>query len=511
MAQDPALVLDPVLHADHCRRRGGHGELRQRVLRVLALHRQQDDRLPVGVALPRDLRGLQDSGDGQRQRLPRGFEHEPARAERSTVVPSGDEGDVIARLEQPAADGRTDGTGTDDHEAHACTLPRAACQALGVANLNPVERATALGGSMAVAPLRVVGGLAAPARSDMARNVRRAIGISERPAPIATDPVHAYLPPGGIARRVHADLPTMLIGGVSALLLQTLHPLAMAGVAEHSNYQEDPLGRLRRTAAFVGTTTFGTVAEAEAAIAQVHRVHRRVKGTAPDGRPYSADDPALVTFIHVAEVSSFLASSRRYGPRPLTPEECDQYYDQVAPVAFALGAEWVPRSAAEVESYLLRMQPELYAGPAGARRPGLARARCGPAAERARRLLARGRGGRRRPADVGPPRARALAGRPPGPHRRDRGGHTAHTCAHRGPALDGGAAGAGGSHGEGEPAVDDDDLARHVGRPGQGHDHLGHVLGLPRALERRHLAAPPRGRRPSPPSTACRPVRAPRR
>jgi uncharacterized protein (DUF2236 family) len=197
----------------------------------------------------------------------------------------------------------------------------------------------------------------------MARNVRRAIGISEVPAPIATDPDEAYLPPGGVARQVHADLATMLIGGVGALLLQTLHPLAMAGVAEHSSYQEDPLGRLRRTAAFVGTTTFGTVAEAEAAVAQVQRVHKRVKGIAPDGRAYSADDPELVTFIHVAEVSSFLASSRRYGPRPLTPEDCDRYYAEVAPVAMDLGALWVPRSVAEVESYLLRIQPELYMGP----------------------------------------------------------------------------------------------------------------------------------------------------
>ena len=183
------------------------------------------------------------------------------------------------------------------------------------------------------------------------------------PAPIATDPDEAYLPPGGVARQVHADLATMLIGGVGALLLQTLHPLAMAGVAEHSSYQEDPLGRLRRTAAFVGTTTFGTVAEAEAAVAQVQRVHKRVKGIAPDGRAYSADDPELVTFIHVAEVSSFLASSRRYGPRPLTPEDCDRYYAEVAPVAMDLGALWVPRSVAEVESYLLRIQPELYMGP----------------------------------------------------------------------------------------------------------------------------------------------------
>jgi uncharacterized protein (DUF2236 family) len=229
--------------------------------------------------------------------------------------------------------------------------------------MNPVERATAFGGAVAGAPLRLVGGLAGPARGDMARTVRRAIGITEEPAPIATDPDEAYLPPGGAARRVHADLATMLIGGVTALLLQTLHPLAMAGVAEHSSYQEDPLGRLRRTAAFVGTTTFGTVAEAEAAVSQVLRVHRRVKGIAPDGRAYSAADPELVTFIHVAEVSSFLASSRRYGPRPLTPEDCDRYYDEVAPVALELGATWVPRSVAEVESYLLRIQPELYMGP----------------------------------------------------------------------------------------------------------------------------------------------------
>jgi uncharacterized protein (DUF2236 family) len=229
--------------------------------------------------------------------------------------------------------------------------------------LNPVERATALGGTVAAAPLRLVGGLAAPARVDMARSVRRAIGITEKPAPIATDPEEAYLPPGGMARRVHADLPSMLVGGVTALLLQTLHPLAMAGVAEHSGYQEDPLGRLRRTASFVGTTTFGTVAEAEAAIAQVQRVHRRVRGIAPDGRAYSADDPELVTFIHVAEVSSFLASSQRYGSRPLSPEECDRYYEEVAPVALALGATWAPRSSAEVESYLLRLRPELYAGP----------------------------------------------------------------------------------------------------------------------------------------------------
>ena len=123
-----------------------------------------------------------------------------------------------------------------------------------MSSLNPVERAASLGGAVAVAPLRLVGGLASPARGDMARNVRRAIGINEKPPAIATDPDDAYLAPDGVARLVHNDLPSMLIGGVSALLLQMLHPLAMAGVAEHSGYREDPLGRLRRTAAFVAAT-----------------------------------------------------------------------------------------------------------------------------------------------------------------------------------------------------------------------------------------------------------------
>jgi uncharacterized protein (DUF2236 family) len=216
---------------------------------------------------------------------------------------------------------------------------------------------------MAAVPFRLFDDLTTPARVDLARNVRQAIGITEEPAPPTMDPDLAYLPPDGAARLVHADLPTMLIGGISALLLQTLHPLAMAGVAEHSNYQDDPLGRLRRTAAFVGTTTFGTVAEAEKAVAQVVRVHRRVKGVAPDGRPYSAADPELVTFIHAAEVSSFLASARRFGPHPLSPALCDQYYAEVAPVAMALGASWVPRSVEEMDSYFHRIRPELYAGP----------------------------------------------------------------------------------------------------------------------------------------------------
>jgi uncharacterized protein (DUF2236 family) len=211
-------------------------------------------------------------------------------------------------------------------------------------------------------PLRLLNELAAPAREDLSRYLRRAVGIGKAPGPMSMDPAESYLRPDGVARMVHSDLPSMLVGGISALLLQTLHPLAMAGVAEHSNYPDDPLGRLRRTASFVGITTFGTAREAEKAIAQVQRVHRRVTGTAPDGRRYSAADPDLVTFIHTAEVSSFLESARRFGPRVLSPEQCDQYYEEMAPVALALGAQWVPRSAADVDDYFRRLRPELKAG-----------------------------------------------------------------------------------------------------------------------------------------------------
>jgi len=212
-------------------------------------------------------------------------------------------------------------------------------------------------------PLRALGTLAEPARAGLRRDVRRSFGIPEQPRPRAADPSRAYQPPDGVARRVHADLPAMVIGGVAALFLQSLHPLAMAGVADHSSYQEDPSGRLRRTAAFMGTTTFGTVEEAEEAIEQVRRVHRRVHGVAPDGRHYSADDPDLVTWIHVAGSWCFLHAVQRYGPERFTSEECDRYYDETAKVAIDLGATWVPRSSDEVTAYLQRLQPELYCGP----------------------------------------------------------------------------------------------------------------------------------------------------
>jgi uncharacterized protein (DUF2236 family) len=167
-------------------------------------------------------------------------------------------------------------------------------------------------------------------RRHVQHRVRRSLGITGEVRPACHDRDEAYFPPGSITRQIHADLPSMLIGGIAALLFQMLHPLAMAGVAEFSNYRRDPLGRLERTAAFLGTTTFGSRDEAGAAIARVRAVHERVAGTAPDGRRYSAGDPGLIAWVHADEIRSFLNASSAYGPRPLTSDDQDRYVDEMA-------------------------------------------------------------------------------------------------------------------------------------------------------------------------------------
>ncbi|GBH26525.1 oxygenase MpaB family protein [Burkholderia vietnamiensis] len=169
--------------------------------------------------------------------------------------------------------------------------------------------------------------------------------------------------PDAVCWRVHADFASMMTGGVSALLLQALHPLALAGVWDHSSFRTDILGRLRRTATFISGTTFGNRADAPALIERVKAIHTCVSGTAPDGRPYRADDPALLTWVHVAEVSSFLAAHLRYVNPALSGECQDRYYAETAQIAERLGAQAVPRSRAEVAAYLARMQPGLEAGP----------------------------------------------------------------------------------------------------------------------------------------------------
>lgn len=159
-------------------------------------------------------------------------------------------------------------------------------------------------------------------------------------------------------RLVHADA-SMFIGGLRALLLQSLHPLAMAGVAQHSDFRADPWGRLQRTAQFLAATTFGNVETAEQAVAIVRRVHERVVGTAPDGRPYSANDPHLLHWVHLAEADSFLTAYQRYGQRRLTAEEADRYLRDSAVVPRALGVLDPPTSTTMLRRQLREFRPEL--------------------------------------------------------------------------------------------------------------------------------------------------------
>lgn len=165
--------------------------------------------------------------------------------------------------------------------------------------------------------------------------------------------------PESISWKVHGDFSSMLIGGISALLLQMLHPAALGGVWDHSNFRADMLGRLRRTGQFISATTYGSRGDAEKLIERVRRIHDGVHGTLPDGTPYAASDPDLLTWVHVAEVSCFLASHLRYLNPNLSGEEQDRYYDEIALIAERLGARNVPRSRVEVAAYLQRMRPQL--------------------------------------------------------------------------------------------------------------------------------------------------------
>ena len=163
--------------------------------------------------------------------------------------------------------------------------------------------------------------------------------------------------------RVHADA-SMFAAGIRALLLQSLHPLAMAGVAGHSGYKGDPWGRLQRTSTFLATTTFGTIEDAEALIGRIRGIHQGVRGKASDGRPYAASDPHLLKWVHIAEADSFLRTHQRYAATALTPAEADRYVAQACVVATRLGVIDPPTTVAELDAAIESYRPELDGTPA---------------------------------------------------------------------------------------------------------------------------------------------------
>lgn len=164
--------------------------------------------------------------------------------------------------------------------------------------------------------------------------------------------------PGSTIWQVNGSLAT-LVGGVRALLLQACHPLALAGVEEHSTYRQDPLGRLQRTNLFVTTVTFGSSRQAAAVANMVQQVHRSVSGIAPDGRPYSASDPRLLLWVHLALTDSMLVAAQRFLAQPV---DADAYVSQMARVGEAVGVLGAPRSHRELLDAFESFRDELAGG-----------------------------------------------------------------------------------------------------------------------------------------------------
>ena len=200
---------------------------------------------------------------------------------------------------------------------------------------------------------------AALARRALIRNVRAVFNDQSRgEKPVVRSP-QSMFGPGSVIWRVHGDVVTMMVGGMSALLLQMLHPAVLGGVWDHSNFREDMLGRLRRTARFISLTTYASREDAEAAMARVRTVHAQVSGTLPDGTNYSADDPQLLAWVHVSEALSFLNARIRYAEPGMPHVDQDRYFEEMSGIALALGADPVPRSRAAAEQLVERMRPQL--------------------------------------------------------------------------------------------------------------------------------------------------------
>jgi uncharacterized protein (DUF2236 family) len=188
--------------------------------------------------------------------------------------------------------------------------------------------------------------------------------VSSVPADLADD---GFFGPASVTWRVSADL-SSTVAGLRALLVQALHPLAMAGVDQHSDWRRDPVGRLAATSAYLATISFGDRAAAERAAARVRRIHEHVRGVDEvTGRPYAAGDPALLLWVHAALVESTLVACQLFGTS-LTPGDSDRYVAEMAVAAELVGVPGalVPSSLAELRRYMSSVMPELRCTPAAA-------------------------------------------------------------------------------------------------------------------------------------------------
>jgi len=168
--------------------------------------------------------------------------------------------------------------------------------------------------------------------------------------------------PESIAWKVHADFISMMIGGISSLILQALHPQALAGVWDHSSFREDLKGRLGRTAFFIAATTYGSVEMANKIIKKVNEIHTKITGLDEFGKPYSASDPHLLAWVHLTETLSFLEAYQNHRHPKLTKDEQDQYFKEMKFLGEMLGAHNLPDSLRGTQEAIESYLPELHYG-----------------------------------------------------------------------------------------------------------------------------------------------------
>ena len=201
--------------------------------------------------------------------------------------------------------------------------------------------------------------LAGPLKQAITRQVVALFNDRGRGEAPVTRRADGLFGPQSAVWRVHGDVTSMMVGGVTSLLLQMLHPGVLAGVWDHSRFRHDMRGRLRNTARFIALTTYGGREEAEAAITRVRRIHGHVRGILPDGTPYAADDPALLAWVHVTEATSFLAAWIRYAEPRMPTADRDRYLAEMAEIGQALGADPVPRTREEARAVMAAMRPAM--------------------------------------------------------------------------------------------------------------------------------------------------------
>jgi uncharacterized protein (DUF2236 family) len=193
--------------------------------------------------------------------------------------------------------------------------------------------------------------------------VRQLVGSSGPPtAFLSPAGDRGLLGPESMPWQVHDDFMAMMIGGISSLILQALHPGALAGVWDHSSFRRDLQGRLGRTAYFIAATTYGPTAMANQIIDKVNHIHHHIRGVDEFGKPYSAVDPHLLNWVHLTETSSFMRAYLRYRNPVLVSTEMDRYFLEMRLIGDRLGAKNLPVSATGTEEAITTYLPELHYG-----------------------------------------------------------------------------------------------------------------------------------------------------